>query len=153
MIRNPVERFVSHFNYKRNGDTKSEGHKTSNYTIDERNRDDHYSNKILVRNQSDFYLIMWNIYSTTKGQAASNFRCKQRTSLNNRLPDSNHCWWSVLSFAISKFWPNNHQTSILFHFSLIFSLSEHSRLNCESTTIFLSRIFRERSSFNFLFFY
>ena len=40
MIRNPVERFVSHFNYKRNGDAKSEGHKTSNYTIDERNWDD-----------------------------------------------------------------------------------------------------------------
>ena len=36
MIRHPVERFISHFNYKRNGDMgNSEGHKSSNYTIDE----------------------------------------------------------------------------------------------------------------------
>ena len=151
MIRNPVERFVSHFNYKRNGDTKSEGHKISNYTIDERTRDDHYSNKNLVRNQSDFNLIMWNIYSTTKGQAAGNFRCKKRTSLNNHLPDSNHCWSSVLSFAISKFWPNNHQVSILFHFSLAFSLWAFSLQLWINNSIFISNIF-ERSPFNFLYF-
>ena len=35
MIRNPVERFISHFNFRRNGDTKSKASKTSDYDIDE----------------------------------------------------------------------------------------------------------------------
>ena len=35
MIRNPVERFISHFNYRRNGDTKSKASQTSDYDIDE----------------------------------------------------------------------------------------------------------------------
>ena len=35
MIRHPVERFISHFNYRHNGDQISESVEISNYTIDE----------------------------------------------------------------------------------------------------------------------
>ena len=35
MIRNPVERFISHFNYRRNGDMKSEGKLESDVTLED----------------------------------------------------------------------------------------------------------------------